>query len=366
MNMTMISIATCRHNAFFRPVAVFVSTALVLATLTAADAVPPRQTIPPCINLPEGYRVRTLVAPLLGPDGLAVDERGRIYACAELENRVIRIGDDGKVKTVLTGVRKPEAICYVPGGHLYVGEDVSDARIFCLDVETLRAEVISQNRFADLEGIRVDPQRTTCWVGCYRWEIGSDVVRAAFDCRLSDVALGDGQWQPAEPSVPLRAGQVVPLDQRLRRWWILPRYPLKEAGITEIVFDAAGRQYFGTEGSSVCRVGADGKVEVVADGLGTPEGLCFDSEGNLWVAEESGGRVSIIKADYLARRKPSDPPARPAAFGKHGDVEVFADGLGSVEDVLVTSEAGGLKVYVSCETLFSILLIEPTHDTEGE
>lgn len=295
------------------------------------------------VQLPAGCRIRNVADGLLGPDGLAIDEQGRLYACIELEARVIRIRPDGRIETVLTNVRYPEAICYVPGGHLYVGEDTSPARIHHLDVNTLRAEVISDGRFGHLEGIYVNHERAICWVGCYKWEIGSNVVRAAFDCIVSR----------AGQAVALTAGQPVPDEALIYRGLILPRPAGAEHGVTEIVFDAAGRQYFGTEGSSVCRVGDDAKVEVVAEGLATPEGLCFDARGNLWVAEESAGRICRIDAEYLANRRPTDAPARPSP---DGDVAVFASGLGALEDVLVTSDG---RVFASCDGLFSILLIEP-------
>jgi hypothetical protein len=46
---------------------------------------------------------------------------------------------------------------------------------------------------------------------------------------------------------------------------------------------------------AVYRVSADGHVEVFYRGLGRPQGLAFDAEGNLYVAASLGGRRGVVR-----------------------------------------------------------------------
>lgn len=311
-------------------------------------------------RLPDGYVVRNVIDRLVGPDGLAIDEKGRLYACIELEARVVRIDEDGVVRTVLTGVLNSEGICYVPGGHLYVGEDRAPGRIHYLNTETLEAAVLT-DRFGDIEGLHVDATREWLYVAAYKWRIGTADVLAAFDTRVAARARPGGRQVFADPIIALKKDEPVPAAVNFARWIVLPVDAPGEYGVTDMAFDATATQYFGTELGSVCRVMKDGSLEVVATRLGRSEGLAFDAAGNLWIAEEAAGRVCRIDAEYLKSPRPAEtPPPHPTDAGP---VQVFATGLGSLEDVLVTP-AG--RIYLSADGLFSIIAIETTESAPTE
>jgi hypothetical protein len=96
-----------------------------------------------------------------------------------------------------------------------------------------------------------------------------------------------------------------------------------------------------------------GSLEVVVTRLRRPEGLAFDTAGNLWIAEESAGRVCRVAAEYLKTPRATGTPAPQPSDA--GPVRIFATGLGSLEDVLVDPTG---RIYLSADGLFSILVIE--------
>ena len=45
----------------------------------------------------------------------------------------------------------------------------------------------------------------------------------------------------------------------------------------------------------ICRINRQGEVSLFYRGLGRPQGLAFDREGNLYVAASKGGRRGIVR-----------------------------------------------------------------------
>jgi sugar lactone lactonase YvrE len=56
-----------------------------------------------------------------------------------------------------------------------------------------------------------------------------------------------------------------------------------------------------TSYDSVWRINADGDVDVFFKGLGRPQGLAFDTEGNLYVAASLRGRRGIVRVSADGR-----------------------------------------------------------------
>lgn len=50
-----------------------------------------------------------------------------------------------------------------------------------------------------------------------------------------------------------------------------------------------------TSFDSICRINPDGEVDMFFKGLGRPQGLAFDRDGNLYVAAALGGRRGIVR-----------------------------------------------------------------------
>ena len=76
---------------------------------------------------------------------------------------------------------------------------------------------------------------------------------------------------------------------------------------------------------SIYRVSPEAKVEVFCTGLGRPQGMAFDVEGNLYVTEALAGDSGIYRITPNGKRQSivSSPPLVGLAFDNHGGV-VFA------------------------------------------
>jgi sugar lactone lactonase YvrE len=87
---------------------------------------------------------------------------------------------------------------------------------------------------------------------------------------------------------------------------------------------------------SVVRLNADGEVSVFYKGLGRPQGLAFDEQGNLYVAASLRGRRGIVRI---------------SPDGK--DVEMFVAGMNLIG--LAFSSSGDLAL-VSTDSVYSVAL----------
>ena len=54
-----------------------------------------------------------------------------------------------------------------------------------------------------------------------------------------------------------------------------------------------------TSSDCVWRIDPDGEIDIFFKGLGRPQGLAFDSDGNLYVAASMGGRRGIVRIDPI-------------------------------------------------------------------
>jgi sugar lactone lactonase YvrE len=50
-----------------------------------------------------------------------------------------------------------------------------------------------------------------------------------------------------------------------------------------------------TSSDCVWRIDPDGEIDIFFKGLGRPQGLAFDTDGNLYVAASLGGRRGIVR-----------------------------------------------------------------------
>jgi sugar lactone lactonase YvrE len=72
-------------------------------------------------------------------------------------------------------------------------------------------------------------------------------------------------------------------------------------------FDAEGQSGWMANSGRLVRLGTDGGVEVVADGLNKPNGIAFDDAGNLYVTvdsdapPEAGPQGRLLRFDRVAR-----------------------------------------------------------------
>jgi len=106
---------------------------------------------------------------------------------------------------------------------------------------------------------------------------------------------------------------------------------LAPADLGDMVIDAAGRAYIGSQaysGGVIIRLDPDGSARVVADGLDFPNGMVLDEDrGRLIVAESIGRRLTAFTVTDA---------------GELTDRRVFADGLDGPPDGIALDAAGGV------------------------
>jgi sugar lactone lactonase YvrE len=106
---------------------------------------------------------------------------------------------------------------------------------------------------------------------------------------------------------------------RIPEFGIIERFATLEPSVSayHLAFGPDGWLYVSAPGlashESICRIDAEGKSEPYVRGFGRPQGLAFDSEGNLFAAACYAGRRGIFRIDAATK-----------------DIELFAAGNGIV------------------------------------
>lgn len=100
-------------------------------------------------------------------------------------------------------------------------------------------------------------------------------------------------WNPERPPAP--QGPFAPNDE-LAHCEIFARMPGR--GPDTVAFDAIGYLYSGLADGRIVRISPDGsRISSIAAVGGRATGVAFDVEGNLLVADESGGAVHRVEAN---------------------------------------------------------------------
>lgn len=279
------------------------------------------------------------------PEGIAADDRGRIYASslnAEASsgpanicvlNRGGRITDVISVAPGPSGVTRLLGMLYVPGDGLYVG-DVADfagnGRVLRIDVRTHEATVVATgfgapNAFA-------------------RDRAGNLWVSDSFAGTITRIAPDGTTTTFAYPA------QLMPLPGEN------PPF-----GANGIAFDPAEQYLYVamTARDQVFRIrysnGALGAIELFAQGtaggaLDGADGIAFDATGNLYVASNQSDQIAVLSpagtviAGYVGTG--ADAMSSPASLvfvGRHvyvTDLALFHGGVGQKLSTFKAMERG--------------------------
>lgn len=119
-------------------------------------------------------------------------------------------------------------------------------------------------------------------------------------------------------------------------------------GPEDVVLDAAGRIYGGTQDGKIVRVQKDGDVEIYAETGGRPLGLAFDQRGNLIVADAYKGLLSIDPKGNIVVLS-TEAEGLPFRFTDH--LDIASDGIIYFTDASHT--------YQQNEYLFDLLESRP-------
>lgn len=229
------------------------------------------------------HRRTTVASGLAHPRGLALDEDGRLLIVEERAGRVVRLEPGGRRAVLVTGLKAPRWVAVDEAGVIYV----SARRV-------ARAA-------RDLDGDDTDPDMIVTWSVARGLRVLADDFR-----RLEGLVAADGavyaattgrRPKPAGDGVVYRipvgadgaAGLVTTVgpSDRFERPIGIARDRLGA------IYVAAKRLGSGRHHADdvVVKLGSDGALSLFASGLEDPQGLAFDTAGNLYVADGRGGRV---------------------------------------------------------------------------
>ncbi len=196
-----------------------------------------------------GGRRTIVVDGLSRADGLALS-RNDLFVTEEVDDgRIVHVDLVTNRQRTVVRLARPEGIVMLDDGRLLVSEDRADGRIVIVskdgDVETMRKGLNRPEGMAlSLNG------------DLYVAETGRNRVVIVSKAGIRTVVKGI--YQPDQLAVS-RDGAL----------WI-----------TEDVADRGRLLRF-----------ADGKLQVVFEGLSRPQGIAFDDRGNVYVAEQGRGRL---------------------------------------------------------------------------
>ena len=239
-------------------------------------------------------RAQSVVANQLErPIGLALDQERRLLVAEERAGRVIRIEPSGRRTTLVSGVRQPRWLAVSDDGTVFVSarrltrdadpepepDDESEEPEVVLVLRPNRAPDVFADGFKNLQGLVANHEALFAATGGSRADRHADgvVFRIAI---LPDGSAGNRT-------------RLGPID----------RYK-KPVGLAR---DRLGALYLTTEaldldddGSkrAVAKLAVTGAVTAYAEHLDKPQGLAFDADGNLYVADGGSGRVLRFRAPH--------------------------------------------------------------------
>ena len=260
----------------------------------------------------------------LQPRGVAVNVHGAVYVADRLAGTVTRIAPDQSMTTVARGLERPVGLAFDAEGRLLVAEERA-GRVTRLEASGVRTTLVSgakQPRWLDVgedgtlfvaarrltRGIDPEPDdeaaepeailaltptgALTIFADGFRAlrgiVAGDGVLYAATDGRRDEAKTDGVVFEiPILPGARAGAASVLGFPGSFTKPTALARDRLGALFLTT--------QELGTDGQrtrrAIAKLHPDGRVSLFAGGLDHPQGLGFDSGGNLYVADEPSGRV---------------------------------------------------------------------------
>ena len=218
------------------------------------------------------------------PVGLAFDAKGRLLVAEERAGRVTRLEASGARSTLVSGVKQPRWLDVGEDGTLFIAarrltrgldpepDDESAEPEAVLALTPTGALTIFADGFRALRGIVA----------------GDGVLYAATDGRRGEAQTDGVVFQiPILPGARAGAASVLGFPASFTKPTALAQDRLGALFVTT--------QELGTDGQrtsrAIAKLHPDGRVSLFAGGFDYPQGLGFDSAGNLYVADGPSGRV---------------------------------------------------------------------------
>jgi RHS repeat-associated protein len=270
------------------------------------------------------------------PVGLAIDPEGRLLIAEEHANRVVRLEPNGTRTVLVSKVKQPRWLAVDEQGRLFISARRPSPQTDPEPDESAEPETI----------LALSPSGTLA--------VFADRFR-----RLQGLAVGDGMAYAATRG---RAGEPAEAGAVFR----IPILPDGTAGLpirlgppdsfkrpVGLALDHLGAVFLTTQEldgdpndsrRAVAKLAPDGTLTPFASQLRNPQGLAFDAEGHLYLADGRGGRV-------LRFRAPPPPVlVTPPGFTRDLPLAVTGATEPGARVALVVNEAPSAIVGVSDET----------------
>jgi len=241
------------------------------------------------IVIPDGWTFKVFADGILRVDNLVFDKRGVLYASQEipLRGKVVSI-QNGKINPLITGLNISDALA-INGNSLYVVEEVSDGRVIEFNLESREQRVIT--RLNRPEGIDVVPSGKLILV---EDDSRGRLVRVSLSGEIEVLAKNlnrpegvcfaqDGKIFLIETAtgrvLTFSEDSVFVLIENLNNPDQIECGPDDALWITEDACPVKLYRY------------KDGKLNVFAEGLCSPQGIAFDKNGAVYVSEHGKNRI---------------------------------------------------------------------------
>lgn len=257
--------------------------------------------IPACVTVEiptaEGLRWRVFQAGLPRVDNLALSPTGELFATLELAHKQGKLVSihNGHVVTLLEGLDRPDGLA-LAGGKLYVTEEVRQGRVLQYDLATGKSATLVY--LDNPEGIVVLPDGSLLITEDTR---DGRLMRLSPERKLTvvarDLARPEGLRRGADGTVYIAetgSGRVLAYQNKKFR---TVADHLNEPD--QLAIDQNGDIWIAEDADPgrILRV-RHGKPEVMIRGLVLPQGMVFDRQGRLYVAEQGKNRILLFTFQY--------------------------------------------------------------------
>jgi len=235
---------------------------------------------------------RVVASGLRGPIGIALDETGRVLVVEENAGRVVHVGPHGTLGVVASGLEKPRWLAVGDDGTIYVsaqraarehGDDHGRPSGVVLALRAAARPALLLHGLRDPEGLAIHDGVLHVATRGRRPGDHDPIVRVPLE--------GNGPRLGEHPDTTLKKPVGLAVDAGGALFATAHRLTVTDEHVTGVI----------------ARLERDATADLFASGAEEPQGVAFDRDGNLYLAEGKAGRV----VRFVAPRPPAltAPPA---------------------------------------------------------